>query len=157
MMFRSKVGPERSPVRELLVFAAVVSVALAPLASSSGQAFLGRQAAPSLDGENALYVIERGDTVEVRWLTTEPVSGFLEVRAAAEDRRDKPPESADGETTLEFVTSQARIHSAVFQRPSSGPLRLIYGTLGSETDRYETTVWPTPCASCRSGTPIATS
>jgi hypothetical protein len=127
-----------------LTATALLTVVLPVMPSSSGHAFFGRQKAPRLDGEHGLYVAERGDTVEVRWLTSEPDSGFLKVRATAFDDHETGAGPDAAPDALEFTTAQARIHSAAFRRPGDAPFSLTYGAIGGEQGRHATTIWPTP-------------
>ncbi|MHC4710372.1 MAG: hypothetical protein ACYTA3_08100, partial [Planctomycetota bacterium] len=108
-------------------------------AALAGALWLGDRPAPAtqetaaLYGEYGLYVMESGDTIEVRWLTAVPDSGFLTVRATGSGR------AAD---EIRLTTSPSRAHSASFRRPADGPLTLRYGAVGSEENRHQTTIWP---------------
>lgn len=115
--------------------------ALLLAAALPGALFLGFRAAPSaqetgpLHGEYGLYVAAFGDTIEVRWLTTSPDSGFLRVPGSGNGH-------ASGEVALQ--TGRGRAHAVSFRRPVDGPLTLRYGAVGSQEDRHETTIWPVP-------------
>jgi hypothetical protein len=68
--------------------------------------------------------------LEVHWLTAEPDSGFLTVRAAAD--------------LVSLATPSGHVHAATLKRPADGPLILSFGAAGSGEDRHTTTIWPTP-------------
>lgn len=116
----------RLPSAVLLLPAALSgTLALSTLTSPGGTG------APRFDGEYGLYVREVADTVEVRWLTVERDSGFLDV-------------SAEGAVRARFTTPTGRAHRVSFRRPAPGSLTLHYGALGDPVDRHATTIFPSP-------------
>ena len=88
-----------------------------------------------LHGEYGLYVAEAGDTIQVRWLTAVPDSGFLTIGVIG---------SGLAADEIRLTTGRSQAHAASFLRPADGPLTLRYGAVGSDEDRHQTTIWPVP-------------
>jgi len=111
----------------------LLAAALAGALWSGDRSAPATQETAALYGEYGLYVMESGDTIEVRWLTAVPDSGFLTVRATGSGR---------GTDEIRLTTGRSEAHSASFRRPADGPLTLRYGAVASEEDRHQTTIWP---------------
>ncbi len=97
----------RLPSAVMLLPAALSgTLALSTLTSPGGSG------APRFDGEYGLYVREAADTVEVRWLTAERDSGFLDI-------------SAEGTVRARFTTLTGRAHRVPI--PSATENRITVG------------------------------
>jgi hypothetical protein len=117
---------------------ALLALAWTPLAASVGPA--GPPAAPAsiapsaqdrapprFHGEYGLWVVERGDSTVVQWLTRARAPGFLKVSSGERVRH-------------EATTPDSFAHRSAFRTPGEGALVLEYGAAGDPADRHRTVV-----------------
>ncbi len=107
----------------------ITGVALAVAAAASVGAIAGtQQDTVRFDGEYGLWVSERGDSIEVRWITREPAAGYLQV--------------LEGDSILfQNETAASAAHGAIFQTASPSILTLRYGAVGDPRDHHETAIY----------------
>lgn len=93
---------------------------------------LAPQEEPRFDGEYGLWVQDDGDSLSVRWITSQRGPGSLTVMVK-------------GKTVLDTVTAEAFAHAVSLERPGKGPVSLRYGSRSDPGDRHETTLYlPSP-------------